>query len=135
MREAAMRRILWLAGVLLAACGDGGSEPSPGDLVPTIIDVAEQPPPSPTERAVFVTVEVRDPGGQPHPNAIVQWEASHGEVLSSALTEEDGQLQAQWTFNLAVTPSGTLAELRACARRDMSLPCGYSDPVSLEVPE
>ena len=130
-----MRRTLWTAGALLAACGDGGNDPAVGDLVPTILEIVEQPPPSPTDRAVAVTVEVRTSAGQPHYNAIVEWEASHGEVLSPPLTDENGRLQALWSFQLAVTPSGTAAELRACARREPHLPCGYSDPVRLEVPE
>jgi hypothetical protein len=129
-----LRTTYWIAGVLLAACGDGGTEPSVSDLVPIVLAVTPQPPPSPTEHAVLVTLEVRTASGQPYPEAIVQWEATSGEVLSPALTDEQGQLQALWSFNLTLTPSGSAAELRACARREPNHQCAYTDPVSLTIP-
>ena len=71
-----MRRTLWTAGALLAACGDGGNDPAVGDLVPTILEVIEQPPPSPTDRAVAVTVDVA-----PRSIAVVPVVSSNGVVV------------------------------------------------------
>lgn len=120
--------------VLFAACGDGGSEPSAQSLVPRIVRATPRLDSPAGEAGVFIDLEVRDRAGTAYANAIVEWEATHGAVLAPALTDADGELQALWVFTLAVDPSGTAAQLRACARRQSTDRCAYSEPIALEVP-
>lgn len=119
---------------LLANCGDDGTGPTAEPLVPRIVAVTPQPNPPAGEGGFLVDLEVRTQNGTPYPSAVVSWEATHGAVSAPALTDSEGQLQALWMFNVAGDPTGTTAELRACARRQPPDPCGYSEPAVVEVP-
>jgi hypothetical protein len=120
--------------VLLASCSDGGPEPTAEALVPRIALVAPQPSSSSGEADFLVDLDVRTRAGEAYAGALVTWEPTHGSVLAPALTDADGRLQALWTFTLGADPSGTAAELRACARREPPDPCGYSEPALVEIP-
>jgi hypothetical protein len=119
---------------LLASCGDDGTGPGGEALVPRIVAVTLQTGPSAGETGFLIDLEVRTQAGTPYPDAVVSWEATHGAVLAPALTDSQGELQALWTFNIAGDPNSGAAELRACARRELSDPCGYSEPALVEIP-
>jgi hypothetical protein len=90
--------------------------------------------PLPGESGIVIDLEVRSQAGAPQPNVLVSWEVARGAVLSPALTEPDGELQALWVFTRAVDPVGTAVQVRACARREPSDPCEYSATVDVVVP-
>lgn len=120
--------------LLLGGCGDGGSGPTPGALVPRLVRLTPNPNPSPGESGILIDLEVRSQAGAPEPNVLVSWEVTRGAVLSPALTDTDGELQALWVFTRATDPMGTAAQVRACARREPSDPCAYSVPADVVVP-
>jgi hypothetical protein len=135
-REAGSMRSRPLGALLflLASCGDDGIGPGDEALVPRIMAVTPQTGPSAGEAGFLIDLEVRTQAGTPYPDAVVSWEANHGAVLAPALTDSQGELQALWTFNIAGDPNSGTAQLRACARRELSDACGYSEPAVVEIP-
>jgi hypothetical protein len=119
---------------LLANCGDGGTGPGGEALVPRIVAVTPQTGPPAEEEGFLIDLEVRTQAGALYPGAVVSWEATYGAVLAPALTDSEGELQALWTFSLAGDSSDGAAEIRACARRELPDPCGYSEPMVVEIP-
>jgi hypothetical protein len=120
--------------IVLGGCGDGRSEPAVEALVPRLVRLTPRLDPPPGESGILIDLEVRSQAGVPQPNVLVSWEVTRGAVLSPALTESDGELQALWVFTRAEDPAGTAAQVRVCVRRDPSDPCAYSPTADVEVP-
>ncbi len=120
--------------IVLAACGDGGGGPDDDSLVPRIQRITPRPDSPAGEAALYLDLEVRTRTGTPYPDAFVTWELSHGAMLASALTDERGELQAEWIFTLADEPSGTSVHARACARRQLQDPCAWTESAAATIP-
>ena len=120
--------------ILLGGCGEGRTEPGAEALVPRLVGLTPRLDPPAGESGIVIELEVRSQAGVPQRNVLVSWEVTRGAVLSPALTDADGELQALWVFTRVEDSVGTAARVRACARREPSDPCAHSTTADVEVP-